>query len=62
MLVIDNNGLHGRRERSGAITLTPGYHDIRVEFFENTDGAGLSMPYAGPGVTKRVVPASVLVH
>ena len=32
--VVDNDGLHGLREVDSApVTLTPGHHKIRIEFF-----------------------------
>jgi len=42
--------------------LSAGYHALRVEYFENTGGAGLVLSWAGPGIAKQVVPASNLVQ
>ncbi len=33
-LVINHDGLHGYSDRSGSVTLSAGFHDIRVEMFE----------------------------
>ena len=33
--VVDNWGLHGAKEVEGKIKLTKGYHDKKVEFFQN---------------------------
>ena len=60
--VINNDGVHGMREYSATRTLAAGDHAIRVEFFEGTSGAGLIMSWAGPGISKQVVSASVLRH
>jgi hypothetical protein len=59
-LLIDNDGLHGMQERQGTVNLAAGYHPFRIEFFENTGGAGLIFRWAGPGIAKQVVPAHVL--
>lgn len=61
-LIVENDGLHGMRERSGEIGLAAGRHPIRVEFFENQGGAGLIVRWSGPGTGKSVVPASAWSH
>ena len=43
--VVDNDGLHGSRERNGNITLAAGTHTITVLFFENTGGDFLEVNY-----------------
>jgi len=58
--VVNNDGLHGMVEQSGQIALGAGKHALRVEFFERGGGAGLIMRWAGPGITKQVIPASRL--
>jgi glucose/arabinose dehydrogenase len=57
-VVIDHNGVHGFRDRSATVTLMPGYHPIRVEYFENTGRAGLALSWSGPGIAKQLVPSS----
>lgn len=59
-LVVDNNGLHGKTERSGKISLASGRHAIKVTYFEKTGGEVLEVRYAGPGVSKRIIPDNVL--
>ena len=59
-LVVNDPDLHPMRERSGTINLTTGYHDIRIEFFNNDGPGGLIFSYRLPGQSKTVVPASVL--
>lgn len=61
-LLINNDGLHGMQERSATLTLVPGFHHLRVEFFENAGGAGLEFRWTGPGISKQLVPASALWH
>mgnify|MGYP005841273621 CR=1 FL=1 len=58
--IVDNDGLHAMRERSGTVTLTAGEHDIMMRCFEHGGGVGLIASWAGPGVSKQVIPGSVL--
>lgn len=60
--VVNNDGLHGMVEVSGAIALAAGRHAFRVEFFERGGGAGLIASWQGPGVAKTVIPAARLLH
>ncbi len=58
--IVDNDGIHSSRERSGTITLTSGSHKIRVAYFEKTGGEALQVMWSGPGITKQVIPADAL--
>ncbi|MBX3241125.1 MAG: fibronectin type III domain-containing protein [Chitinophagaceae bacterium] len=58
--VVNNDGLHGSQERSGTRNLSVGLHPIFVTFFEAGGGEVLEVRYAGPGISKRLIPASVL--
>lgn len=51
--VIDNDGLHGYRTRSGEIELEPGTHEIEVRYFENYGHAGLKLEWDGPDTDGR---------
>ncbi|MEO3416959.1 PA14 domain-containing protein [Roseovarius sp. CAU 1744] len=53
--VIDNDGLHGYRTRSGEIELEPGTHEIEVRYFENYGHAGLKLEWEGPGIDGRAL-------
>ncbi|WP_324672205.1 N,N-dimethylformamidase beta subunit family domain-containing protein [Hymenobacter sp. GOD-10R] len=57
-LVVDNDGLHGDREVAGSIGLQAGTHALTITFFENDGGQTLQVTYAGPSLTKQVIPAS----
>ena len=70
-LVVDNDGLHGLREvESLEITLDPGLHTFRLEFFEKGGNQQLYVHYQGPdtydsgsGVEEKVsIPQSVYTH
>lgn len=59
-LVVDNDGLHSARERSGTIGLRAGKHLIAVGFFQQDWDKSLSVSYEGPGITKQAIPYSLL--
>ena len=52
--VVNNDGLHGYRERSGKITLAAGLHPIKVAFFEHAGGEILQIKYAGPWLRQEI--------
>jgi len=62
VLVIDNDGLHGMKEKSGTVSLESGYHHFRIHFFENYGHTGLILSYKSEAIQKRVVPADILFH
>ncbi|MDF2834633.1 MAG: hypothetical protein K0Q63_273 [Paenibacillus sp.] len=50
---------YDEEKTSRAITLEGGRkYDFKIEFFENFGGANLYLNWAGPGITKQIVPAS----
>ncbi len=59
-LIVDNDGDHGTQERGGKVDLTPGWHPIRVEWFNGGGGFWLDCYYRGPGVPKQIIPGNVL--
>jgi len=61
-LVVDNGGLHGMEEKSGEIDLKAGDHEIRVEFFENSGGAGCKLSWEAKGIEKKIMPATAFFH
>ncbi|MDB5274029.1 MAG: domain containing protein [Chitinophagaceae bacterium] len=60
--VVSNDGVHGDTEQSGTIGLKAGKHAFTVNYFQGIGGQSLSMSYAGPGITKQVVPSSALFN
>jgi len=58
--IVDNDGTHGTRERSGSVNLSEGYHKIEVAFFERTAGQTLEVKYSGPGISKQSIPSGIL--
>lgn len=61
-LIVDNDGSHGMRERSGEVILKKGFHPIRIEFFQGGGGFGLKASYKGPNFDQKEIPASALIH
>lgn len=58
--IVNNDGNHGNRERSGTVNLTTGLHAIRVLFFENGGNQILTVSYQGPSISKQNIPFSIL--
>ena len=58
-LRVDNDGLHGIQERSAAVALTAGNHDVRVDYYEETGIAGLKLEIAGGAIARAEIPASL---
>lgn len=62
-LLVNHDGLHGMSEKSAAIDLTAGVHDLIVTYFDNGGGDGLKVSWAGPGFRKQAIPKEALsVH
>ena len=58
--VVNNDGLHPKREQSGSKYLSKGRHKIQVIFFEHLGKEILDVEYAGPGISKKQIPSNVL--
>ncbi|WP_369375487.1 family 16 glycoside hydrolase [Promicromonospora sp. Populi] len=60
-VVIDHDGLHGAEPKDGTVALTAGFHDLRLEYFENGGDNVLRLEWRPPGAAEfAVVPTSVL--
>ncbi|AHM63624.1 hypothetical protein D770_26905 [Flammeovirgaceae bacterium 311] len=59
-LVVNNNGTHGAQEKSGSVYLASGKHNIKVTYFDYINGETLAVKYAGPGISKQIIPNSKL--
>lgn len=56
-LIIDKWSDHsGPTEYSAAISLTPGFHDIKYEFYTNTGWAVAKLYWSSPSISKSPVP------
>ncbi|MFE6648051.1 family 16 glycoside hydrolase [Nocardioides sp. NPDC057772] len=59
--VINHDGLHGETAKDGSVSLSEGYHDLRVEHFENGGGEVLRLQWRPPGASDfALVPTEVL--
>ncbi len=51
--VINNDGLHSFRTRTGEVELDPGTYEVEVRYFENYGRAGLKLEWEGPDTEGR---------
>jgi len=60
--VVNNDGRHGMKYKSGSIELSAGSHPLLITFFEASGWQGMILMYNGPdtGFLTKVVPADVL--
>lgn len=54
--VVNNDGGHAEQERSGSIGLKAGVHALTIGYFEGGGGQALTVSYAGPNLSKQVIP------
>lgn len=61
-LIVDNDGSHGMRERSGEVILKKGLHPIRIEYYQGGGGADLQVTYRLDkfGSTTQTISAEML--
>lgn len=52
-MLVDNDGKHDYEPKTGIIELTEGQHDLRLDYFNNTWGQGLTLMYEGPEMRKQ---------
>jgi len=60
--LIDNDGVHGARERTGHQALEAGWHEIEIVFFQGRGGLALGLETQGPGLDRQEVPVTWLAH
>lgn len=61
-LLIDNDGWHAPFEKAGSVQLEPGYHPIRLTYYEHEELEVLEVKWEGDGFARQTIPASVLYH
>lgn len=49
-MTLDNDGLHGMKERTAELALGKGLHRVHIEFFENSGGDELELKWKRPGM------------
>ena len=55
-LVVDNDGLHGDKEKSGQVALSKGLHAFALDFMEAGGGYTLKLAYSKDNGQPREVP------
>jgi hypothetical protein len=60
--IIDNDGVHGARERSGFVALEAGLHAMTLLFFQGRGGIALRLRFEGPRHEIQAVPPEALFH
>ncbi len=61
-LIVDNDGSHSARLKSGRVALESGLHTIRVLYFEDYMGEELNVYYSNKKQEKIPIPNNVLYH
>lgn len=61
-LVVDNDGSHSARMRTGMIALEAGKHRLRLEYFEDFMGESLRVGYEAPGEKMMEIPFEQFSH
>ena len=61
-LVVDNGGLHPPDEKSGEADLSAGAHPIRIDYFQNTGGAGCKVKWASDDIKTEAIPGKAFFH
>jgi hypothetical protein len=56
---IDNGGLHATVKVNRTVTLTGGFHAVKVRYFDAGGGAILRFLWTRPGQSEQPVPADV---
>jgi hypothetical protein len=60
--VVDNDGIHGARERSGHAALEAGMHSFQLLFFQGRGGLALELSLDGPEIQHQEIPSTMLFH
>ena len=55
MPLVINDGVHSDREASGSTCLSEGYHEIRIEYFDNSGTPNLKLEYEGTGLSRSLM-------
>ena len=59
--VVDNDGVHALKAKSGTVYLEAGRQPFRLEWFNGTDAAALEVEWNGPGQAVAAVPRGGVV-
>ncbi|MCG3120744.1 MAG: hypothetical protein ALAOOOJD_03572 [bacterium] len=56
--VVNNDGTHGAKEKSGQIALQAGHHKLTLAYFDYAGVEVLRVYYSAPGLVKQMIPAT----
>lgn len=59
-IIVDNDGLHPTKVESNSVFLRAGLNRIRVQWFNGTGDAALSLEYEGPDLPRQRIPDCAL--
>jgi MYXO-CTERM domain-containing protein len=59
-VVIDNFTNHAPTLDTGSLALTPGWHPVLLEYFENGGGAQVALSWSSPSQPEQIIPESHL--
>ena len=62
VLLIDNDGVHGRQARVATVRLTHGFHRVEVGYFDEGWRCGLQLFWSGPDFALRTIPTNNVWH
>lgn len=60
--IINNDGVHGMVEKSGAVILEAGLHPVEIQFFQGAGGQGLEVYWYSDMNDKQIIPVEMLKH
>ena len=61
-VIIDNDGSHSSQIKNNQVELSKGNHAIEVWYFDDTDGEGLEIQIAGPGIPKQIITEKFIIE
>jgi hypothetical protein len=59
-VVIDDWANHDKRERSGAVTLSAGKHDIKLDYYVVSGSAVAQLRWSSPSIARQFIPSANL--
>jgi signal transduction histidine kinase len=61
-LQLEDDGLHGMRERSARQRFEAGWHPFKLDYFQGFRDMGLEVYYQPPGSSRQQIPPELLFH
>jgi len=61
-IVVDNDGFHGDKEKSGSVELEAGKHQFSIDYFDGHGGSMVQAKWEGPNVEYQIIPAVAFSH